>query len=457
MRASGHEAKTSEEQPMDEDLSPSLIRRDDERGIFAVHRSVYTDPAIYALEQERIFARCWLYAGHVSELTSPGDFIARTIASRRIFLSRDKEGTIRAFYNSCTHRGAMLCREARGNAPVLVCPYHFWSFDSAGRLSGVPDSESFGPDFERSDFDLARVARLDICHGFIFVSFAEAGESLADYLGAAGDYLARVADNSVEGMEIAEGSYNYSIATNWKFMVENSTDGYHVPATHRRYVDYMKTSSQWDLAGSAPPETSVTALGNGHCILHLHNPGGGKMTAHWTPALPKALRPKIEARRKAVEAKHGKERAAHICDSYGILQIFPNLLVMESVSTIVRQFFPAGPGKLDIRMWGLVPSELDEAERAHALRSIAMFWGPGGFGSADDVDILESCQTACANPEPEWSIVTRGLAVDRAARLDDDVGSREFWKRWHEVVAPEAPAAADQPKSNLLRFAARGA
>jgi len=82
---------------MDEDISPQLIRRDDERGIFAVHRSVYTDPAVYALEQERIFARCWLYAGHVSELTSPGDFIARTIANRRIFLSRAKDGVIRSF------------------------------------------------------------------------------------------------------------------------------------------------------------------------------------------------------------------------------------------------------------------------------------------------------------------------------------------------------------------------
>ena len=65
---------------MDEDLSPPLIRRDDERGIFAVHRSVYTDPGILALEQERIFARCWLYAGHVSELKSAGDFIARTLS-----------------------------------------------------------------------------------------------------------------------------------------------------------------------------------------------------------------------------------------------------------------------------------------------------------------------------------------------------------------------------------------
>jgi benzoate/toluate 1,2-dioxygenase alpha subunit len=125
-------------------------------------------------------------------------------------------------------------------------------------------------------------------------------------------------------------------------------------------------------------------------------------------------------------------------------------------STIVRQFFPAGPGKLDIEMWGLIPSEMDEAEREHALRSIAMFWGPGGFGSADDVDILESCQTACANPEPEWSIVSRGMVADRAARFDDDIGSREFWKRWHAAIAPDAPAAGEDA-SNLLRFAARGA
>src|SRR5258707_14818038 len=100
----------------------------------------------------------------------------------------------------------------------------------------------------------------------------------------------------------------------------------------------------------------------------------------------------------------------------------------------------AGPSEPDIGVRGLAPPEMDEAERAHALRSIAMFWGPGGFGSADDVDIFESCQTACANPAPEWALFTRGLAGHRPPAPHDHVGSREIWTRWHQVRAPGAPS-----------------
>ena len=423
-----------------------LVRRDDERGTFAIHRSVYTDPDILALEQERIFERCWLYAAHVSELKAPGDYIARKIANRRLFLTRGKDGEIRAFFNACSHKGAMLCREASGNANLHVCPYHAWTFDSQGKLIGAPDAESFGPYFRKEDFDLAPVPRLDISHGFIFVAFTRDGESLADDLGGAADCLGLVADQSSEGMQIADGSFKYSIQANWKLLLENSNDAYHVPVTHRRFIDFLKENGRW---GETPP-SSVTPLGRGHCVFRLYS--GNKLTGNWAASMPEFLRPGIEARRNAIEARHGPERAKLMCDSYAILQIFPNLLVLESVSTIIRQFFPSGPGALDVNSWGLIPGELDEQERAFALRSISQFWGPGGFGSADDVDILESCQMAFANHEMNWSIASRGMLVDRPARFDDDLAAREFWTQWQAIVAPEP-----DPKSNLVPFAARGA
>ena len=427
------------------------IRRDDERGIFAVHRSVYTDPEIQAREQERIFDRCWLYAAHVSELKAPGDFIARKIANRRIFLVRGKDGNVRAFFNACTHKGAMICRENKGSAKLFSCPYHAWTFDTSGTLMGVPDSESFGPNFEREEFNLNPVPRCDISHGFIFVSFASDGESLPEHLGPAAECLSLLEDNGSEGMQVADGSFKYSIAANWKLLLENSNDAYHVPATHRRYLDYLKEQGGgWANPGEGP-RTTVTPLGKGHCVFRLHDQTS-KMTGNWGGSMPESLRPGMEARRAALEARHGKERADLMCDTFAILQIFPNLLILESVSTIIRQFFPNGVGSLDVNSWALMPSDLDEDDRAYALRSVAAFWGPGGFGSADDVDILESCQMAFTNREAEWSLVSRGMLADRPPRFDDDLAAREFWKRWGEIVAPEPDS-----KSNLVPFAARGA
>src|SRR5688500_18294369 len=94
---------------------------DREEGIFQVHRSVWTDPGLLDLEYERIFDRCWLYLGHESEVERPGDFVRRTVAGRPLFFIRDSDGQVRTFYNTCTHRGALICRQDHGHADVFQC------------------------------------------------------------------------------------------------------------------------------------------------------------------------------------------------------------------------------------------------------------------------------------------------------------------------------------------------
>lgn len=85
---------------------PALVVDDQERGLFLVHRSVFTDPGVLALERERIFDRCWLYAGHESEIPEVGDFVTRRVAGRPIIVTRGRDGKVRVLLNTCTHRGA---------------------------------------------------------------------------------------------------------------------------------------------------------------------------------------------------------------------------------------------------------------------------------------------------------------------------------------------------------------
>ena len=115
-----------------------------------VHRDVYTDPEIFELEMERIFGRAWLYVGHASQVSAPGDFITTELGRQPVIMVRHRDGTIHVLLNRCTHRGAKVINERKGNAPRLTCCYHGWSFDTDGRLAGVPVPEGRAADFDRA-------------------------------------------------------------------------------------------------------------------------------------------------------------------------------------------------------------------------------------------------------------------------------------------------------------------
>ena len=122
-----------------------LVVNDPARFDFRVRRSAMVDAAVLEQEMRRIFDRCWIYAGHASEVRLPGDFVTRSICGRPIMLCRDSAGAIRVFLNVCRHRGAVVCRERHGNARGYQCFYHGWSYDRDGRLDGVPGESSYPP------------------------------------------------------------------------------------------------------------------------------------------------------------------------------------------------------------------------------------------------------------------------------------------------------------------------
>src|SRR5262245_383728 len=126
-----------------------LIVDNSKEGIFRVHRSAMTSPEILQMEQERIFNKCWLYVCHESEVESPGDYRRRNVAGRPLFFVRGSDGKVRVFLNTCTHRGALICRRDQGNADVLQCFYHAWSFTNQGELIGVPDEAGYGKGFNQ--------------------------------------------------------------------------------------------------------------------------------------------------------------------------------------------------------------------------------------------------------------------------------------------------------------------
>ena len=430
----------------------NLIIDDRQQGVFRVHRSSMTSPDLFRREQEQIFNRCWIYLGHESEVANPGDYRRRTIAGRPLFFTRGKDGQVRVFLNSCPHRGALICRHDAGNAAVLQCFYHAWTFTTDGELIGVPGQDAYGPYFDRSQLGLKPPPRVESYRGLYFVSFNPDVEDLVTYLAGAKEYLDLVLDQAEAGMRIVPGSNKYVVKANWKLMAENSLDGYHIIPTHRTYLEYVATFGTDDSGESmsAPIPGTAKALGNGHCLVEAVA-RNGRPIAHWHPMFGEEAREPIAQARERLVQQYGEARAYRIADTYRNLIIYPNLVINDIMVTTIRYFEPLAPDQMEVTAWHLVPNEESEAMLATRLDTFLTFLGPGGFATPDDVEAMESCQAGFRATESQWSDISRGM-LRPVPHGTDELQMRGFWRQWHANIqgrsktnlqdGPAAPAEA---------------
>jgi p-cumate 2,3-dioxygenase alpha subunit len=422
------------ERPHVAGVGSRLIEDDPETPRFRVHRATMTSEDVYREELKKIFEHCWLYVGHESEVGNPGDYVRRPVGGKPLFMVRGvKSGEVNVFHNTCSHRGAVVCRRDQGNSKVFQCFYHAWTFDSEGKLVGMPDREAYGdhPDF--AGLGLARVARVQSYRGFVFCCFDPDAEDLVDYLSGAREYLDLVIDGANGDVEIIKGTQEYGMAANWKLLVENSVDGYHANSTHDTYFKYLVALGT-DLSGGVSGMTK--ALGNGHAVLEYSAPWG-RPIAKWEPLFGEEARTEIEGMRADLVSRYGEERAHRIADTNRNLLIFPNLIVNDIMAVTVRTFMPTGPDGTDITAWEMAPrNELPDL-RQRRLDSFLTFLGPGGFATPDDIEALESCQQGFTSGGIEWNDVSRGMTRD--PRATDEEQMRAFWRRWRSEMDAEMP------------------
>ena len=390
-----------------------------------------TSAEIFQREREYIFNRCWIYLGHESEVENPGDYRRRTVAGRPLFFTRGKDGQVRVFLNTCSHRGALICRRDEGNAEVLQCFYHAWTFNTHWELIGAPGEDAYGPYFDRTELGLKQPPRVESYRGFIFVSFNPCVEDLVTYLAGARDYLDLIVDQAEEGMRVVPGSNKYGTKANWKLLGENSLDGYHLVPTHRTYVEYIASLGTDDSGVSmdARPPGASRALGNGHCVAE-NIARNGRPIAHWHPLFgDEAKEPMARVRQRLAE-KYGEERHYRMADTSRNLLIYPNLIINDVVAITIRYYEPLAPDNMEVTAWHLVPKGESDAMLANRLDSYLTFLGPGGFATPDDVEALESCQAGYHATEAEWSDLSRGM-LKPAPGTSDELQMLGFWRQWH--------------------------
>ena len=215
----------------------------------------YFSPAFYQREISEIFLKKWNLVGRVDYLPQPGDFMARELVGVQFIVIRGDDGVLRAFSNTCRHRGAQLL-EGEGNCQRIVCPYHSWTYSNEGRLShanGMEEAENF----DKTRHGLIEI-KLETWAGFIFVNFDEGASDLAAYIGDLDRYTHSY---HLEDM-VTVKRQECVIRTNWKTYVENSMEGFHHATVHKDSV-YKATTKGTSVVGDP-----------GHYVLSQSDAGG---------------------------------------------------------------------------------------------------------------------------------------------------------------------------------------
>lgn len=200
----------------------------------------YTSERFFRGEIERLFAKVWNFVGRAERVPEPGDYFAVDVATVPIVVVRGADRRVRAFANTCRHRGCALV-QGEGNCRNFVCPYHAWSYALSGELVATPTDMDESVGFDMKDYGLTPV-RLESWAGFMFVNMDPAAPGLADYLGNMPALLARY---DCESLALGR-RLEFDVACNWKLYVENLKDAQHVQIVHAKSISqYASPKKYW--------------------------------------------------------------------------------------------------------------------------------------------------------------------------------------------------------------------
>ncbi|HEV2981716.1 MAG TPA: aromatic ring-hydroxylating dioxygenase subunit alpha [Solirubrobacteraceae bacterium] len=403
-----------------------------------VHGSLYTDPAVYESELERIWYRTWVYVGHVSEVPEPNDYVLKSIGPQPVIMSRDKQGQIHLLLNRCAHRANLVCDAERGNSSAFRCPYHGWTYSNAGKLLGYPFSSGYAGTELKQHLGLARVPRVDDVHGFVFASFAQEGPTLREHLGEALEVFDRLVRLSPEGeVELTAGWLKHQVKSNWKMLLENETDGYHPQFVHAS-IFAVADSGIGDLYGERSAAVSRD-LGGGHTENDLRPEFRRRaQPLGWFGTTAERLPDYVERMRSV----HGDAAEQILIDGSPHVMVFPNLFIAEI------QLFVIQPVAVDETVQHVTAIQLKGAPdiNRRMLQQTIGSVGPAGFLLADDSEMYERNQRGVGALAPEWLLLRRGMHRERCDEnglvvgdATDEVPQRAIWRHYRSLMQGEVP------------------
>jgi anthranilate 1,2-dioxygenase large subunit/terephthalate 1,2-dioxygenase oxygenase component alpha subunit len=408
--------------------APEVSLRWPEQGVSRVPYQVFTDPDLYACEQERIFrGDAWHWIGLEIETPNPGDFKTQRLGDTPVIMVRDAEGGMKVFVNRCSHRGAVLCVEQRGQTRNFTCAYHNWSFDLNGSLRGVAfrhgirGQGGLPADFDFSAHGLQRL-RVDVLHGLVFATFSNHVAPLEAWLGPRMTaHIARIFHRPVRLL----GSYSQFMHNNWKLYMENVKDTYHASILHL----FLTTFGLNRLSMEGGLDIS---------------PCGGHHVS-WS----KRAIEQIEGTDYAQGQMHAMQKDFQLADprllqtwpefpdgvTNAIQGIFPNLVVQQIQNSLaLRLMVPQGVDACELH-WLLFGYEDDTPEETERRLMQSNLIGPAGLVSMEDGMIGNWVQrTIARDPEQTAVLEMGGREVSSQGSRVSEASVRGFWQAYRTMM-----------------------
>ena len=385
-----------------------------------VHRSVYTDPAIFELEMQHIFGATWIYVGHDSQVPNDGDYCTTGIARQPLLMVRDK-GQVRLLYNRCPHKGAQVVPEGQGNARLFRCAYHGWIFQRDGAVRTIPlengyQNSCFGKD--SPDANMKAVANVASHRGFVFACLADEAPPFGDWLKGVDSSIDNMADRAPAGeLEATGGVLRYMHRCNWKIFVENLNDLMHPMVTHmsssgtarsvanRHFGQDDKLPSAIEILGPFTSNYEFFETMGIHAFPGGHSYSGGTTSIH-------SRYSEIDAYNEAMDTAYGAERARAIFSvNRHNTVVYPSLTLKGPIQTI-RVIKPIAVDRTLIESWTFrlkgAPDELLERSILYCnlINSSANLVGP------DDHEAYQRLQSGLIAQGLDWVNMQRHVGED---------------------------------------------
>ncbi len=409
-------------------LSPPSAAETSEDAACRVPYRVFTDPRFYEKEQERIFrGAAWSFVGLEAEVAQPGDFKATYVGDTPVIVTRDAEGGINVMQNRCAHRGALVCRQLRGNAPSLECVYHQWSYDLKGNLLGVPFRRGIrGQGGMPPNFDLRQhgldVLRSESINGLVFATFSDTVEPLRAFLGElVVEHIERIFNRPIKII----GDQRQYIHGNWKLYAENVRDPYHASLLHLFH-------NTFGLYRSTQTGASRMDSAHRHSLLYSIAASNDDARDKAVYAGSRTYDSKFTLQDPSLLAGR-KEFADGI--TLVILSLFPNLILQQIANTLaVRQIVTHGPEAFEL-VWTQFGYADDDAQMQAIRLKQSNLIGPAGVISMEDGEAVEIVQAAVVRERSKSSYIAMGGGrADDADHLVTEGAIIGFWQNYRQFV-----------------------
>jgi salicylate 5-hydroxylase large subunit len=392
----------------------------------------YTREDLYKKELDRLFYNGhWCYVGLEAEIPNAGDFKRTVVGERSVIMVRDPEGGVNVVENVCAHRGMRFCRERNGHAKDFFCPYHQWNYSLKGDLQGVPFirgvkqegkvNGGMPKDFKVADHGLTKL-KVAVRGGVVFASFDHDVEPFEEFLGPT---ILKYFDRVFDGRKLEILGYRRQrIPGNWKLMQENIKDPYHPGLLHT----WFSTFGLWRADNKSELKMDEHFR---HAAMISTRGQGGKIAEVVSGVDSFKEQMKVNDARLldiVPEPWWGGPTAV-------MTTIFPSVIIQQQVNSVsTRHIQPNGHGSFDF-VWTHFGFADDTPEMKERRLIQANLFGPAGFVSADDGEVIEWSQEGFEQKPAHRSVIEMGgHDIADADHMVTETLIRGMYNYWRKVM-----------------------